>query len=167
MAGGVLKDLKDIRPGSCILWSGDYLISRAIRLCTGSKFSHASLVTSDPDLECAIVEAEATGLELRELRGLMDNYRGEVWLFTPDTLDDSDVHPIRQFAIKECASNCPYDYLGLFANIIKHTSIHARRYFCSAFVWAAWLYRNMVEGTVAPRPGEIPTRTHGTLERLA
>ena len=158
--------LRDIPPGSCILWSGDYVISRLIRWFSHSKFSHASLVTSDPDLECAIVEAEATGLELRELRELMADYKGQVWVFIPDALRFQDAPSLRKIAITECAKHRPYDYKGLFANIVRHTSIHAHKFFCSAWAWFVWLQLKWVTGIKAPRPGEIPTRTRGHLERI-
>ena len=162
----MLPELHEIPTGCCILWSGKCVLSRLIRFFSGSRFSHASLTVNVDGLQCGIVEAEATGLELRELRELMLGYKGEIWLFIPDNLV-GHTKGIYQLAIEECASAIPYDFGGLFMNIIRRTNEKIHKFFCSAFCWEVWRENKMCEGDISPRPGDIPTWMKGSMRRLA
>jgi hypothetical protein len=166
-----------IRPwlvtGSVILWRGDDLLGRAIRLF--SAFSHASLVVRglDPDHtgRVFVVEALATGLELRLLSERVRGYRGRVFAFKVPALCGEVQGRIKSYALKECGLGVPYDYAGLFKNILERVSEGCRRFFCSEFAARALeqggiarlpAYRN----GEAARPGDIPVWFAGSLREI-
>lgn len=146
--------------GCAILWRDDSLISRAIRLW--SDYSHASLVLrlAVPGLHerVFLVEALASGVELRLLSRRLADYTGEAWALAPPNLDATRQAAIARFALDVCADGCRYDYGSLLANMLGRVSMGARRYFCSEFVWAAWREAGIVqpEHDMAPRPGDLP-----------
>ena len=166
-----------IRPwlttGTIILWQGDDLLSRAIRCF--SQFSHASLVMRDLDPEntgrVEIIEALATGLELRHLSARIQGYSGRVFAFRPLGLTAEVRARVKSFALGECGRGVPYDYAGLLANILGRVSENAHRYFCSEFAARALeragvsrlpAYRN----GEAARPGDIPVWFSGALRQV-
>jgi len=161
-----------MQTGCCILWQGNDLLSKAIRIF--STYSHASLVIRISEYagiknEVFLVEALATGLELRGLWERIQNYNGRVFIFTPAwiTIDRQD--KIGAFGLTECAKAVPYSYGGLLANILGRVSQHARRWFCSQFVWAAYLdcAETCLKPTdKAPRPGDIPNWTCGNVDEI-
>jgi hypothetical protein len=165
-----------IRPrlatGCAVLWKGNGLLSRAIRLF--SEFSHASLIVRLDAYQgltdrVFLVEALATGLELRLLSERIKGYDGEVDIFFPRGLGQDQQNAVRDFALVQCAKAVPYAYGSLFANILGHVSEDAHKYFCSEFVWAAWLAARIVArrpDDFAPRPGDIPLWCPGGRERI-
>lgn len=149
--------------GAVILWRGDSLLSRAIRLFT--PYSHASLVVRDLDSldrnRVFLVEALETGLELRLLSERIKGYNGRVFAFRPYGLAKCVQERVKSFAIDQCARGIRYDYKGLFANIFGRVSEDARRYFCSEFaalaLEQAGVHRSApFLGPRAARPGDIP-----------
>jgi uncharacterized protein YycO len=159
--------------GCAILWKGLDPLSRAIRVF--SRFSHASLVVRIEEYQGTkdqvfLTESLASGIELRSLWERIQNYNGQVFIFTPSWLTPEIQDKIGSFALQECAKNVPYSYGGLFANILGHVSQHARRWFCSQFVWEAYIENapaiNFKPTPKAPRPGDIPVWTHGTLDEI-
>ena len=167
-----------IRPwlatGTIILWQGDDLLGRAIRCF--SRFSHASLVVRSLDPQHAervdIIEALPTGLELRHLSQRMQGYRGRVFAFRAFGLEDDVVQArVKSFALDQCALAVPYDYAGLFANILGRVSEDAHRFFCSEFaakaLEQAGIARRAAWGSgKAARPGDIPQWFAGTLREI-
>ena len=155
-----------------MLWKGNDLLGRAIRMF--STFSHASLIVRLEQYQglkdrVFLVEALATGLELRLMSERIKDYNGEVFVFTPSGLGTTQQASIRDFALVECAKGIPYDYGSLFANILGHVSEDCRKLFCSEFVWLAWLQARLVTPTLgnkAPRPGDIPKWANGILDEI-
>jgi hypothetical protein len=159
-----------IRTGDCILWKGNNLLSRTIRMF--SEYSHASLVVRLAEYEelrerVYLVEALGSGLELRALSQRIKEYDGEAYLFQPSILTSKHEAKIRQIALDDCASGIRYDYGGLFGNLFGHVPQDAKRYFCSEHVWRCWQAAGLVPvARTAPRPGDIPVWKSGTLIRL-
>lgn len=168
-----------IRPwlttGTIILWQGDDLLSRAIRCF--SMFSHASLVVRDLDPEQTervdIIEALATGLEMRHLSERIKGYDGRVFAFQVHGMDFyKDVQArIKSFALDECGKGVPYDYAGLFANILGHVSERMNRMFCSEFAAKALEQAGIprlpgYQNGKAARPGDIPVWFYGALREI-
>jgi hypothetical protein len=166
-----------IRPwlatGTVILWQGDDLLGRAIRLFT--EFSHASLVVRELDPLSAervdVIEALATGLEMRHLSDRIAGFRGRVFAFRPLDLTSDAQARVKSFALDECGKGVRYDYAGLFANALGRVSQSANRYFCSEFAAGALeqggiarvkAYRN----GKAARPGDIPMWFDGVLREI-
>ena len=164
-----------ITTGTIILWQGNDLLSRAIRCF--STFSHASLVVRNLDPLNAervdIIEALATGLEMRHLSERAQGYDGRVFAFRALGLeaDDFSQERIKSFALDECGNGIPYDYAGLFANALGRVSERMNRMFCSEFAAKALeqagvprlpAYRN----DDAARPGDIPVWFDGGLIEL-
>lgn len=149
---------RSLGTGHVILWQGDGLLSRAIRIF--SEYSHASLVVALFDEagqrnRLYLVEALETGLELRHLSKRLAGYAGRVRVWMPP-LRVMQQSIIQQWALDRCADAIRYDYGGLFANILGRVSRDARRYICSEFVWDALITAGVVERTPkAPRPGDI------------
>jgi hypothetical protein len=172
-----LFDYAAFRPwlatGTVILWRGEDLLGRAIRCFT--EFSHASLVVRSLDPDHAelvfLVEALATGLELRLLSERIQGYDGRVFAFQPEGLTDDVQGRIKSYALDECGRGVRYNYAGLFANILGRVSETAHRFFCSQFASMALenaginrfvSYRN----GLAARPGDIPVWFSGTMKEI-
>jgi hypothetical protein len=166
-----------IRPwlatGTVILWQGNDLLGRAIRLFT--EFSHASLVVRELDPlsieRVDVIEALATGLEMRHLSERMAGYNGRVFAFRPLDLTADIQARVKSFALDECGKGVRYDYAGLFANALGRVSEGANRYFCSEFA-----ARALEQGGIArlkahrngeaARPGDIPVWFDGVLREI-
>jgi hypothetical protein len=166
-----------IRPwlatGTVILWRGDDLLGRTIRLFT--EFSHASLAVRGLDPSDAervfLVEALATGLELRILSERVRGYRGRVFAWRPASLPEDVQRRVKSFALKECGRGVPYDYAGLFANMLGHVSEGWRRFFCSEFAakaleQAGIARRPRYRNGYAARPGDIPAWFAGSIREI-
>jgi hypothetical protein len=167
----------DIRPwlttGTVILWKGSDLLSRAIRLF--SEFSHASLVVRDIDPanqdRVHIIEALATGLEMRHLSSRIRGYNGRVFAFKPFGLGEETKVSIKSFALDECAKGVRYDYGSLFANALGRVSEEANRWFCSEFAAKALEQAGicripLFRDAGAARPGDIPEWFMGRLREI-
>jgi hypothetical protein len=143
--------------GDAILWQGEGLISGVIR--KWSKFSHASLVVQfrrGHRKKVFLVEALPSGLELRSLSDRLISYQGRAFLYHTRALPFKR-DKMWEFAISHCAKGMPYDYRGLLNNMFGRVSSDAAKFFCSEFVWAAWVHAGYVEATEkAPRPGDLP-----------
>jgi uncharacterized protein YycO len=156
-----------MQSGDCILWQGDGLIAKAIRLF--STHSHASAVIrlqDSPD-KVFVVEAVATGLELRALRRRIEGYKGKVFLFQPRFMEEEQRRRFAEFCIDELAQDKRYDWSGLFRNIGGRVSQDMNRYFCSEFYWSALRASGRVQFvSKAPRPGDIPKWVAGELMEI-
>ena len=162
-----------LRTGDIVLWKGNGLLSRAIRIW--SKYSHASLVVRfDPSADGAIlgeqvflIEALEGGLEFRRMSSRIRGYDGDVHVLQPFMPDHSRL-AVFNFAFSRLADGVGYDYGGLIANIFGRVSSDARRYFCSEFAYAALAQCGVVEKREkAPRPGDLPEWIIGKLLELA
>ncbi len=160
--------------GTVILWQGNSLLSRAIRMFT--RYSHASLVVRDLDPEKRdrvwLVEALETGLELRLLSERIKGYNGRVFAFRPTGLDVlGRQERVKSFALDQCGRGIRYDYAGLFANILGRVSQDASRYFCSEFVATALEQAGInriasFRDERAARPGDIPDWFVGEMREI-
>ena len=148
-----------LRTGHVILWRGNGLLGRAIRLF--SEYSHASLVVrlfkgEERRQRVYLVEALESGPQLRHLSKRLAGYDGVAHVWMPATLTPLRQAAIKPWAMDRCADGEGYDFLGLFRNILCRANADARRYFCSELVWAAMVNAGMVPATPkAPRPGDI------------
>ncbi|SFM85060.1 YiiX/YebB-like N1pC/P60 family cysteine hydrolase [Thermodesulforhabdus norvegica] len=160
-----------IKTGDAILWKGNGLISRLIRLWT--PFSHASLVLRFKRHDTLqdrvfLVEALTSGLELRLLSKRLEHYNGRAYWFHID-VDEKAESAIIDYALTMCASGIPYDYGSLIKNIFGRVSADATRFFCSEFVFNTWVEAgilSMPPSGKAPRPGDIPKWVRGILTEL-
>jgi uncharacterized protein YycO len=110
----------------------------------------------------------ATGLELRLLSKRLENYDGEAFWFHVEMTEDQRSQ-ILDFALTNCASGIPYDYESLFKNMLGRVSADATRYFCSEFVFDAWVHAGVTSyppSGSAPRPGDIPKWAKGILTQI-
>ena len=155
--------------GSCILWKGTSLVPRLIRLW--SDYSHASLVIRLPSLphRVLLIEALRDGLQPRLLSDRLRHYNGTAALFVPYQLTGSAQKTILELSLLECAKDVPYDWGGLFKNMIGRVHEDARKFFCSE--WIDWVWRKAglerrVDTGKAPRPGDLPKWFFGVLTPL-
>ena len=162
-----------MRTGDAILWEGSGLLSWLIR--RWSKYSHASLIVrmeryGDLRDTVFLVEALATGLELRRLSQRLEGYAGKAFWFQPSDLTTWQRDMIRSEALKACGAGIGYDYKSLFRNILGHVSMNARSYFCSEFVWDMWVRVKALftygQENRAPRPGDIESWVAGRTEEI-
>lgn len=166
---------RSVRPhvvtGDAILWKGRSLVARMIRLWT--PFNHASLVVrlqryDTLEQRVFLVEALASGLELRLLSKRLENYDGEAFWFHVEMTEEQRSQ-ILDFALTTCASGIPYDYESLFKNILGRVSADATKYFCSEFVFDAWVHAGVTyypPSGSAPRPGDIPNWVKGVFMKI-
>ncbi len=143
--------------GDVILWKGNGLISRAIRLWT--PFSHASLVLRLKEFKGLkdrrfLLEALASGIELRLLSRRLNGYKGEAWWFPLLDEYQGKRAEIAAWALNQVGKG--YDYGSLIRNMLGRVNADARSYFCSEFVFLAYKRAGIVRGVKAPRPGDIP-----------
>ena len=142
--------------GDVILWKGEGFISWLIRRFTD--FSHASLVLRLKEFQGLrdrrfLVEALASGVELRLLSRRLRGYRGEAWWFPLKTDYQEKRAAIVAWALNQIGK--PYDYGSLFRNILGRVSEDAHAYFCSELVFSSFKHAGLVSGSKAPRPGDI------------
>ncbi len=156
--------------GDAILWKGNGIISRLIRLWT--PYSHASLVvrlrvSEKLQERVFLVEALSTGLELRLLSKRLENYRGEAFWFHIDTTAEQKLS-ILEFALTKCASGIRYDFGSIIKNMLGRVSLDAHQYFCSEFVFHAWKQASLVSPhiAVAPRPGDLLGLLPGIITKI-
>lgn len=155
-----------LKTGHVVLWQGNGLISRLIRL--RSRFSHASLVVR---LEMDglgerlwLVEALAEGVVLRILSKRLASYDGKAFILQP-AASDGERRAILDFAMTTCGCGVRYDYRSLLRNILGRVSTDASRYFCSELVFDAYRHAQPWRGatTTAPTPGDLPQFLGGGL----
>ena len=142
--------------GDVVLWKGKGIISRLIRLW--SEYSHASLVLRLKEFKGLkdrrfLLEALASGIELRLLSRRLRGYRGEAWWFPLLDEYQGKRSDIAAWALNQVGKR--YDYGSLFKNMLGRVNADARSYFCSEFVFLAYKEAGIVGGNVAPRPGDI------------
>lgn len=162
-----------LRTGDIVLWKGNSLLSRAIRIW--SKYSHASLVvrfnpSSDGTTlgdQVFLIEALGSGLEFRRMSTRILKYDGKVHVLQPVMAEESR-RAVFDFAFSRLADGIGYDYGGLFANVFGRVSSDANRYFCSEFAYAALAHCGIVpKRDKAPRPGDMPDWIPGDVFELA
>jgi len=145
-----------INSGDVILWKGTGLISRLIRFFGG--YSHASLVLRLDEFKGLtdrrfILEANATGIELRILSWRVQKYSGEAWWLPLKEEYCGTREKIVTWALDQVGT--PYDFHSLFKNIFGRVSADCTRYFCSEYIFLAYRTAGLVQGKTAPRPGDI------------
>ncbi|WAC06570.1 MAG: YiiX/YebB-like N1pC/P60 family cysteine hydrolase [Thermodesulfobacteriota bacterium] len=145
-----------IKSGDVILWKGTGAISRLIRLYGG--YSHASLVIRLEEFKGLtdrrfILEANASGIELRILSWRVKKYDGEAWWLPLKKEYCGAREQIVTWALDQVGT--PYDFGSVIKNIFGRVSADCTRYFCSEFVFLAYRAAGLVEGKTAPRPGDI------------
>jgi len=145
-----------INSGDVILWKGDGAISRLIRLYGG--YSHASLVLRLDEFKGLtdrrfILEANASGIELRILSWRIKKYDGEAWWLPLQDEYLSVREKIVTWALGQVGT--PYDFHSVFKNIFGRVSVDCQKYFCSEYVFLAYQAAGLVQGDTAPRPGDI------------
>jgi len=149
-----------MQTGDCILWKSRSAIGWLIRMFSRGEFNHAGLVVRPDDVGCFsgrrfTLEALGSGIVLRLLSERLRNFKGEAWLY-PLREGFSAFRPkILDWAMAQ--EGTPYDYDSLFKQMFGKVSVDMKEYFCSEFVYAAWLNAGMaVHEKKAPRPGDIP-----------
>jgi len=174
----MLERYRKIRPqiktGSCILWQGEGLLSRAISLW--SEYTHASLVIRLDKYAMLqdrvfLIESLAEGPVPRLLSKRLEGYKGKAFLFTPDSVTSEKVDCILAQAITICAEGIRYDYSGLFKNMIMRVNRNATKLFCSEevdWIWTACgVNRNNSKyDNLAPTPGDLPAWYDGELIQI-
>lgn len=176
------KAVRDrFQTGDCVLTKGNGLISRIIRLWT--EYSHAYIVVRPErykGLEDRVfmLEAMQTGVRMVLLSDILKKYRGRIDLFKPAGKTPEIEKEIVINSFVAAASQIKYDFGGLFANVLRRTSVTIDSYFCSELVWVKWLkaglismnsYNLTMQGVIGlthgkgPRPGDIPKWVHGEL----
>ena len=158
-----------IKSGHIILWKGEGLISRIIRLF--SEYSHASLVVRLDRYKglkdrVFLIEALATGLEPRLLSKRLKHYKGEAFILVPDDITDEVAEKITVLALEKCAEHVKYDFKSLVKNIFGRVSLSARQFFCSEWVWWVRVKLGLSKNSVAPRPADLPKLIPGKIYKL-
>jgi hypothetical protein len=156
-----------IKTGAVVLWKGNGLISRAIRLKT--EYSHISIVVrfADKGLDqrVFIVESLGSGLELRYLSKRVQEYNGDCWIYHTD-ITDNQRGIIRAFALKEVSEAKSYDYKTFWKLLIGRASQEMSSYICSEFVKQCFIEAKVVkdDGT-APYPVDLLGLVPGILRQ--
>lgn len=139
-----------------ISWRGEYIESQAIRFF--STDSHTSVVLRIPHYQrIVIVEALATGLEIRALSDRLRDYHGKVyWLSLDLTARERERGAI--FAWDELLKGVPYDYPSIIKWAFDRPVLDPERWFCSEFAQAVHIESGRLtprEDGLAISPGEI------------
>lgn len=164
-----------IRSGDMLEWRSGGLVGKGIRLFTGKEVNHTSLCL-DLDQHMGykephkfILEANAPGIELNLISRSILNYNGKVW-WSALKANEEQRAKMERWALLQVGK--PYDYKGLFRNILGRVSANARALFCSEFYFISlvvggllpWYHFDEARGMVrdenglavkAPRPGEF------------
>ena len=149
---------RDMKSGDCLLYKSNTILGWLIRLFSKG-YNHAGLIIRLDEyqgLECRrwTLEALEHGVVLNLLTRRLSFVDGEVyWYALKDEYDDKR-DKVCEWALAQAGQ--PYDYDSLLKNIIKRVSVNARELFCSELAFLSWKYAWIVEGDVAPRPGDIP-----------
>lgn len=149
------KISKYILSGDVILWKGNHLISRAIRLF--SEYSHASLILRLNEFEGLkdrrfVLEAVNKGITINLLSEAFKEH-GEAYLFSLKEEHNDKRDQIISWAMGKMGT--PYDFHGVFRNIFGRVSSDVKRLFCSEYVYESYKEAGIVGEQKAPRPGDL------------
>ena len=150
---------RSLKSGDLILWKGNSLISRLIRKFT--VYSHASYVmklTEFNDLKRRrfVLEALAVGVVPRLLSHRLENYNGSAFLYPLKDVSSYTRKKTVTWGLTQIGTGKKYDFHSLFRNIFGLVLPETSRFFCSEFVYFAYLYAGIVEKEEkAPRPGDL------------
>jgi hypothetical protein len=81
-----------------------------------------------------LLEAYATGIRFVLLSNMLENKNGQIDVFQPIQLTDQMQHVIAINSLIASASEIPYNFGGLFKNLLRRTSTAFDKYFCSELV---------------------------------
>lgn len=161
---------RDLRPwidtGDIILWKGNSVISRLIRLF--SVYSHASLVVRMNDFvgdKVCTIEAEWPRMNPARLSDELRMYNGRAYLYKT-TIDGAQREDMKSFAMQKLFEGIQYDVGGVLLNLLGIVSLNAAKYYCSEFVTDCYCHVHALDTTIALRPGDIPEYIKGTLAEL-
>ena len=150
-----------MQSGDCLLWRSSSMIGWAIRLFTGHKVNHASLVIKPYKYgqlknRRFALEALEDGVVLRLLSERLRNFDGKVWLYP--LKDEFDFARPKTIDWALSMEGTPYDYKSIFKQIFARVSVDMKELFCSEFAYLAWKKGGIIKDEVikAPRPGDIP-----------
>jgi hypothetical protein len=147
-----------IRTGDLVEWRTNSLLGWLIRLRTGAKVNHSSLVVKFDYDECEqrryVLEANAGGIELHKLSTRLQNHNGKAWLLKLKPEFNLHRNKILGWAIDKVDTK--YDYGSIFKQITANVSVDGNRYFCSEFIQAAWTYAKILPPfETAIQPGDF------------
>jgi hypothetical protein len=147
-----------IQTGDVILWKGNSFAQRLIRIYGG--YSHASLVvrfdrrTGGLEEHVFVVEAVGGGLKLDLLSESLKRAHGRAYhLRVP--LSDEQRTQAKDIALRWAEKSTPYDFGGVFRNVLARVSVDVGRLYCSEWCWWVLEQVNFVTGKIAPRPGDL------------
>lgn len=149
---------RDMKAGDCLLYRSKTLLGWLIRIFSPI-YNHAGLIIpidAYQGQECRrwTLEALEHGVTLNYLSRRLEEAEADVWWYALKEEYDDRRAKVCEWALAQAGQ--PYDYDSLFKNILGRVSINARELFCSELAFMAWRFAGIVDGEVAPRPGDIP-----------
>jgi hypothetical protein len=150
-----------LKTGDCIQWKTKSVIGWLIRLFSSGDVNHTSLVVNISGYEGIanrkfLLEARGSGVVLTSLSRRLGDHNGSAYILPlKDEFEDKRVN-IGNFAFMQVGIK--YDYDSLFNQILGKVSADASEYFCSEFVYLAWLNADIPmynPDGLAPRPSDI------------
>ena len=160
----------NIQVGDVVLYEGDSLIDRTIRLVEFWKkqdyrFSHTALVYKTQDgchLNVMTIEEVGKGLEEIRLSEAIKQH-GKVYLLSMNCTPEqqASVYYISEVLLRE---HPPYDYFASIQVLFRQIILDTGKFNCSELVWFALRSANRVGAKtnwngreIAPTPGEFPS----------
>lgn len=170
MAGKLLKYnlyRPEMQTMDLLQWKSPSLVGKIIRWKTHGDVNHSGVVIRLPDIDRErlwTLEATGKGLMMNFLSSKLNNFSGQVWW-----------HPVKPGLQKEARMavnwmmqriGTPYDYGGLFKNILGKVSADAAALFCSEAIFLGWQFaaihlgveilKDLIDIKDAPVPPEMP-----------
>lgn len=155
-----------IRTGDALVWAGDTVLQRGIRVWQKPEnstigLSHASMVIRPQIFDSWINRVfmiEATGLLGLHPAILSDQLVKEHGrcFHISTTLSAEQRMKIEEAAIIDACSGIKYDFGGCWSEIVARVSTDARKYFCSEYVAKKWMDVGYLPQGPAPRPNDLP-----------
>jgi hypothetical protein len=142
-----------MKTGDLLQWRSKSALGWAIRLVTGARENHSSLVIRLSEYEGLerrrfTQEALEHGIVLNLLSRRLENHKGNVWWYP---LKDDWSYKRQEIGEKALFfAGTSYDYKSLFKQLFTKVSADARDLFCSELCFICYGY----EG-IAPNPGEM------------
>lgn len=148
-----------MRTGDIIEWQSRGAIGLVIRLFTGSKVNHTSVVLRLDDYRGKndrrwIVEANPHGVELQLLSRRIAGHKGRAWWIPLDDTHNNKRQAVANYLLSNVG--IPYDYPNLFKQAFSRVSVDARRFFCSELADSAYRHAGIYQDQgPARRPGDF------------
>lgn len=99
------------------------------------------------------LEAIGKGVKPAFLSSKLEHYHGDVYWQPLDPKYDDRRHLILEAAMM--LKDTDYDFAALFKNWIGYVSVNMNRLFCSEFWFVLMKYAKILDGFIAPRPGDV------------